>query len=161
MNNANLLLMITAVQLCGGSFRDNPRAYNNGYNRQPRRNYSHGRQTQQSGWREPPAEDWDEERQLALALQLKVIQKMSMKKWIKERHVLWPSRTTIQRLKVEEWEESRMNELRSQGWVPPKENGSFETVPRTQWIKIAEKLITNKGKEFKKPSQKENDVVEL
>ena len=98
------------------------------------------RRRPRTSWREP-AEDWDEEKQLALALQLKVIRKMSMKKWIKERHVLWPSRPAVQRLKVEEWEESRMNILRAEGWVPLKEVDSFPTAQRTNWIRIAGQLM--------------------
>jgi hypothetical protein len=99
-------------------------------------------------WRDmpPAAEDWDEERQLALALQIKVIRKMSMRKWIKERHALWPSRPSVQRLKVEEWEESRLNVMRSQGWSPPKEASSFQTAHRTNWLQIAGELM-NKGEE--------------
>ena len=94
----------------------------------------------------PPAEDWDEERQLALALQIKVIRKMSMRKWIKERHALWPSRPAVQRLKVEEWEEGRLNVLRSQGWSPPEETSSFQTAHRTNWLQIAGELM-QKGEE--------------
>ncbi len=93
----------------------------------------------------PPAEDWDEERQLALALQIKVIRKMSMRKWIKERHALWPSRPVVQRLKVEEWEEGRLNVMRSQGWSPPKEASSFQHAHRTNWLQIAGKLMQKGG----------------
>ena len=151
-------ILLLLVPDCKGSFRENSRFRNSGRGQSWRSN-GEGRHNTKHDWREPATEDWDEERQLALALQLKVIQKMSMKKWIKERHVLWPSRPTIQRLKVEEREEEKLNELRSQGWVPSNELASFDTIPKTNWIKIAQQVIV-KNKETRS-SHKKDPIVEL
>ena len=83
---------------------------------------SNGWSTNSRYSRAPPSNggSWDEEQLMAMALQLKVIRKLSLKKWIRERHTYWPNRPNVERLKVEEWEEGRMSALRNQGWLAPK-----------------------------------------
>ena len=71
------------------------------------------------------AEDWDEERRIAALLGDKIIRKLSMKRWLEERHKFFPTPSAVERLRVEEGEEMRDRILAQEGWPPRKSWRSF------------------------------------
>ena len=79
------------------------------------------------------AEDWEEERRIADLLGDKIIRKLSMKRWLEERHRFFPTPSAVERLRVEEGEEMRDRILAQEGWAPSKKLAQFYRPKRTRW----------------------------
>lgn len=92
-----------------------------------------------AGSTEGGREDWAEERQVANMLEQKIIRKVSMKRWLEERHKFFPTPSAVERLKVEEGEELREKVLAQEGWQPSKKMSQFIRPQRTHWEKTAKK----------------------
>jgi hypothetical protein len=90
-----------------------------------------------------PGEDWAEEKRIASNLIEKVVRKVSMKRWIRERHAYWPSRPMTERLKVEEWHEQKLADAGEQGWQPPSIAAPYSTMRREKWTALAETSTKN------------------
>jgi len=84
-------------------------------------------------------EDWAEERQVANLLEQKIIRKVSMKRWLEERHKFFPTPSSVERLKVDEGEELREKVLAQEGWQPSKKMSDFLRPQRTRWEETARK----------------------
>ncbi|KAJ1479840.1 hypothetical protein T484DRAFT_2022903, partial [Baffinella frigidus] len=91
-------------------------------------------------------EDWEEERKISNALAETVVKKVSMKRWIEERHGLWPSRTSIERQMVEANEDARMLKLEHNGWPGAESLAKFRRANRTCWEETALKQKVEKSK---------------
>jgi len=91
-------------------------------------------------------EDWEEERQVRLVLEEKIIRKVSMKRWLEERHKFFPTLSGVERLKVEEGEEMRDKILEKEGWRLSKKMAQFTRPRRTRWEQTArETSLSNAG----------------
>jgi len=82
-------------------------------------------------------EDWAEERQVARVLEEKIIRKVSMKRWLEERHRFYPTLSAVERLKVEEGEEMRDRVFALEGWRPSRKMAQFQRPQRTRWEQTA------------------------
>ena len=83
--------------------------------------------------------NWDEERMLQLKLEQQVVRKLSMRRWIQERHKFWPSRPATEKLKVEEMEMRREIIYKKEGWPLPYETSLYEKGKKTKWEQLANK----------------------
>ena len=88
------------------------------------------------------AEDWDEEKRIAALLGDKIIRKLSMKRWLEERHKFFPTPSAVERLRVEEGEEMRDRILAQEGWAPSKKLAQFYRPKRTRWEEHAKQAAT-------------------
>ena len=78
-----------------------------------------------------------QERQLADSLGARFVQKLSMKRWIEERHAFWPSRTATERQMVEAAEDARALRLTLDGWPADPALTKFARANRTSWEQAA------------------------
>ena len=90
-------------------------------------------------------ESWEEEREVAKLLEDKIIRKVSIKRWIEERHKFYPTLSAVERLRVEEGEEQREKIWAQEGWQYPtrkqaeqgKRATRFHRAKRTRWEQAA------------------------
>jgi hypothetical protein len=81
-------------------------------------------------------EDWDEEKQVFRVLEEKIIRKVSMKRWLEERHKFYPTLSGVERLKVEEGEEMRDKIFKLEGWRLSQKMALFARPQRTRWEQV-------------------------
>jgi hypothetical protein len=81
-------------------------------------------------------EDWDEEKQVFRVLEEKIIRKVSMKRWLEERHKFYPTLSGVERLKVEEGEEMRDKFFKLEGWRLSQKMALFARPQRTRWEQV-------------------------
>jgi hypothetical protein len=94
-------------------------------------------------------EDWEEERQVARVLEEKIIRKVSMKRWLEERHKFFPTLSGVERLKVEEVEEMRDKILALEGWRLSKKMAQFARPRRTRWEQTAKEASLSSAGEHR------------
>ena len=103
-------------------------------------------------------EDWEEERQVASLLEEKIIRKVSMKRWLEERHKFFPTPSAVERLKVEEGEALRDKVLAQEGWLPSRQMAKFTRPQRTRWEETAKRQSAHD--DMQRPDPLDDLIVE-
>ena len=80
-------------------------------------------------------DDWEKEKQKARVLEETIVRKVSMKRWLEERHKFYPTQPGVERLKVEEGEEMR-DKICVEGWRLSQKMALFARPQRTRWEQV-------------------------